>query len=144
MEDEECYDDFADEEEEEVVGVEAVAFHEKLPILATTFGNTTKLWLLQRNNTEAKLVETLEGHEDSVVTLAFHPVLPILATGSQDNSIKLWRVEVDATGSDPKISSTRNFATLDGHSSSVYSVAFHPSAPLLVSASADNTVKLWR
>ena len=35
-------------------------------------------------------------------------------------------------------------ATLKGHRSSVWSIAFHPTAPLLVSGSSDNAVKMWR
>jgi WD40 repeat protein len=35
-------------------------------------------------------------------------------------------------------------ATLAGHSDFVYSVAFHPTAPLLATCSADKTAKLWR
>ena len=36
------------------------------------------------------------------------------------------------------------FATLQGHSSGVRSVAFHPSAPILATASDDKSAKLWR
>ena len=35
-------------------------------------------------------------------------------------------------------------ATLEGHSNSVYSVAFHPTAPLLATGSSYYTVRLWR
>jgi WD40 repeat protein len=41
-------------------------------------------------------------------------------------------------------SSATCVATLQGHSSSVSSVAFHPTAPLLATGGRDNTVKLWR
>ena len=34
-------------------------------------------------------------------------------------------------------------ATLAGHSNYVYSVAFHPTAPILLTGSVDNTAKLW-
>jgi WD40 repeat protein len=35
-------------------------------------------------------------------------------------------------------------ATRAGHSIYVYSVAFHPTAPLLATGSWDDTLKLWR
>ena len=41
-------------------------------------------------------------------------------------------------------SSATCVATLAGHSSYVYSVAFHPTAPLLATGSWDKTAKLWR
>ena len=41
-------------------------------------------------------------------------------------------------------SSATCVATLEEHINFVYSVAFHPTAPLLASGSYDKTVKLWR
>jgi WD40 repeat protein len=35
-------------------------------------------------------------------------------------------------------------ATLEGHNHWVQYVAFHPTAPLLATGSADGTAKLWR
>jgi WD40 repeat protein len=55
-----------------------------------------------------------------------------LASGSQDNTIKLWRVE-----------SQKEIATLKGHTSYVYSVTFSPDGMYLASGSYDKTVKLW-
>ena len=43
-----------------------------------------------------------------------------------------------------KFSEPKCVATLEEHSSYVHSVAFHPTAPLLATGSADETVKLWR
>ena len=37
----------------------------------------------------------------------------------------------------------REITTLQGHSDSVYSVVFHPTAPLLATCSYDKTVRLW-
>jgi WD40 repeat protein len=55
-----------------------------------------------------------------------------LASGSGDKTVKLWSVE-----------SQKEVTTLQGHSSSVNSVAFSPDGKYLASGSADNTVKLW-
>ena len=82
----------------------------------------------------------LRGHSNSVKSMAFHPKAPLLATGSRDNTVKLWRLSSDN-------SSATCVATLDqsngGHSSSVRSVAFHPTVPLLATGSEDKTVRLW-
>jgi len=78
-----------------------------------------------------------KGHRDIVYSVAFHPTAQFLATSSQDNTAKLWRLSSDN-------SSATCEATLAGHSNSVISVAFHPTARLLATGSSDNTIKLWR
>ena len=85
----------------------------------------------------AILKSTLEGHSDSVYSVAFHPTEPLLATCSFDSTAKLWRFS-------PEGSMATCVATLAGHSSYIESVAFHPTAPLLATGSDDKTTKLWR
>jgi WD40 repeat protein len=71
-----------------------------------------------------------------VTSVAFHPTAPLLATGSSDSTVKLWRLSSD------NLSATC-VATLAAHSIYVTSVAFHPTLPLLATGSHDRTVKLW-
>ena len=61
----------------------------------------------------------------------------LLATSSSDNTAKLWRFSPDG-------STATCVVTLAGRSGGVYSVAFHPTAPLLATGSDDKTAKLWR
>ena len=75
---------------------------------------------------------TLVGHRRDVTSVAFSSDGTILASGSEDDTIKLWDV---ATG--------RNIATLEGHTDYVTSVAFSHDGKLLASGSEDETVKLW-
>jgi WD40 repeat protein len=77
-------------------------------------------------------VATLSGHTHYVYSVAFSPDGKILASGSWDNTIKLWDV---ATG--------REVRTLKGHTNSVNSVAFSPDGKILASGSLDETIKLW-
>ena len=90
------------------------------------------------DNGGCREIRTLDGHNQSVESVAFHPTEPLLATGSLDNTVKLWRL------SDDNLSATC-VATLERHGTrSVYSVVFHRTAPLLASCGHDKTVRLWR
>jgi WD40 repeat protein len=84
-------------------------------------------------------VATIPAHNSWVISVAFHPTLPLLASGSTDNNdrtIKLW----DCTNLQ------KNLPTLKvtiRYTQRITSVAFHPILPLLASGSQDGTVKLW-
>ena len=72
-------------------------------------------------------------HRNLVYSVVFSPDGTLLASGSEDNTVKLWDV-----------SNRRNIATLKGHTRLVTAVSFSPpDGILLVSGSDDNTIKLW-
>ncbi len=74
---------------------------------------------------------TLTGHKPYVRSVSFSPDGTLLASGSDDDTIRLWDV---ATGEEIR--------TLTGHTSVVTSVSFSPDGTLLASGSRDNTIKL--
>ena len=76
--------------------------------------------------------QTLEGHSNSVNSVAFSPESTLVASASNDKTVKIWDT---ATGTCTQ--------TLEGHSSYVNSVAFSPDSTLVASASGDDTVKIW-
>ena len=78
------------------------------------------------------LLASLEGHRSYIYCVVFHPSAPILASGSDDNSIILWDIDT-----------YKPIATLLGHTAAVTCLAFHPSAPLLVSGSGNGKMSLW-
>ena len=84
---------------------------------------------------QAQLLKTLTGHKYSVESVAFSPNGQLLASGSNDNTIKLWQVQDGGA---------RLLNTLTGHKGKVYSVAFSPNGQLLASGSWDKTIKLWQ
>ena len=77
-------------------------------------------------------VDTLKGHTNSIRAIAISPDGQILASGSDDKTIKLWQL---ATG--------QELLTLRGHTKPVYSVAISPDGQILASGSDDKTIKLW-
>jgi len=74
---------------------------------------------------------TLSGHS-YVNSIAISPDGQILASGSDDSTIKLWNLR------------TGVLSTLSGHSSNVNSVVFDATGKILVSGSEDKTIKIWR
>src|SRR5438105_15010218 len=72
------------------------------------------------------------GHVDEVRAVAFSPDNKILASGSVDNTVRLWDV---ATGIE--------LSTLPGHVGGVYSVGFSPDGSILATAGADQAIRLW-
>jgi WD40 repeat protein len=135
--------------------VTSVAFHPELPLLATgSRDRTAKLWSFdpdgsEEDNMSATCVATLgrENHEHSncVTSVAFHPTLPLLATGSLDQTAKLWRFNPHGLAVDNM--SATCVATMEGrhgHTRAVTSVAFHSKLPLLATGSHDASAKLWR
>jgi len=74
----------------------------------------------------------LEGYSDWVWSVTFSPDGQQLASGSGDNTVKIWDA---ASGECVK--------TLKGHSGWVRSVTFSPDGQQLASGSGDNTVKIW-
>ena len=82
-------------------------------------GNETTTWLSQ--------------HVGRVLCALYHPDGTYFATGSEDKTIKVWHPE--------------NYTVLvnfDGNDAAVYSLAYAAGDELIVSGSADNTIRSWR
>jgi WD40 repeat protein len=77
-------------------------------------------------------VQTLQGHTRWVQSVAFSPDGKTLASGSEDQTVKLWNI---CTG--------QCVQTLQGHTHWVQSVAFSRDGKTLASGSWDGTIKLW-
>ena len=86
---------------------------------------------------EVTCVNTQKGHSGQVFSVAFHPSLPFMVTGSCDNTAILSLLSPDG------LSATR-VETLKGHWGNISCVAFHPTAPLLATGSFDRTIRLWK
>jgi len=81
---------------------------------------------------QVECLHTLSGHSDRVCSVAFSPDGALLASGSDDGTIKLWDVE-----------SGQEVHTLGESNAGMWDVDFSLDGALLATGSVDQSVKLW-
>ncbi|KAK6223999.1 hypothetical protein LQW54_000145 [Pestalotiopsis sp. IQ-011] len=142
--------------------VRTVFFHHELPwIISCSDDQTIRIWNWQNRS----LICTMTGHNHYVMCAQFHPKDDLVVSCSLDQSVRVW----DISGLRKKHSAPTSMSfedqvarnnqqqtdmfgntdamvkfVLEGHDRGVNWVAFHPTAPHIVSAADDRLVKLWR
>jgi WD40 repeat protein len=114
-------------------------------LVSSSGDKTVKLWRLasvlnrQREldsrsevTSEDSLIKTLQGHNSTVIGVAFSPNGELIASVSEDRTAKLW-------SRDGKL-----LHTLKGHDSGIWSVAFSPDSQTIATGSNDGIIKLWK
>ncbi|KAJ3368268.1 hypothetical protein GGF31_006498 [Allomyces arbusculus] len=84
-----------------------------------------------------RLRSMLRHHVDVVRMVDFHPSDPIMVSGSEDMTVKVWNLQRAKKD-------TEAFVTFRGHLAPVLSVAFDMTGETVFSGAADGTIKLWK
>jgi WD40 repeat protein len=104
--------------------------------MASIAGKNILLWDVSNPSSPARLGNVLEGHSNTIRSIAFSPTdANLLASASSDKTIILWNI------TDP--TKPQKVNTLGNHSDWVNSISFSPDGTMLTSGSYDKQVNLW-
>ena len=123
-------------------GTLALALQSDADLLAIATDTAISLW----STNTGKEVGKLDSNARYVHALAFSPNGQTLASGSWDQTIKLWEVgrlsTTDAPVNTEKFNKTPN-RVLRGSAGVVDAVKYSPDGVVLVSAGADQMIRVW-
>ncbi|XP_030587777.1 striatin-like isoform X2 [Archocentrus centrarchus] len=86
---------------------------------------------------------TLRSHFDSVRSLAFHPLEPVLVTASEDHTLKLWNLQKTAPAKKCAALDVEPIYTFRAHSGAVLCVTMSSSGEQCFSGGVDGTIQSW-
>jgi WD40 repeat protein len=108
--------------------VSSLAFGSDGMVASSSADKLIRLW----HTDTGTLKRTLNGHTDTVFSIAISPCRKRLVSGSADRTIRIWNLEGWAL---PQV--------LTGHTGWINSVLITPNGKTLISGSSDSTIKLW-
>lgn len=127
--------------------VRGVDFHKTQPLFVSGGDDyKIKVWSYQTR----RCLFTLNGHLDYVRTVFFHHELPWIISSSDDQTIRIWNWQNRSLSIFPKRIAAGSsllicfpVCTMTGHNHYTMCAQFHPKDDLVVSASLDQSVRVW-
>ncbi len=98
-------------------------------LLTCSRDKTAKVWDLGTKES----VLTFPDHQNPVYGIAVKPDGKVGVSAGEDNQVRFW----NATGEGKQIRAAA------GHAKAIFRVLYHPKQPLIVTCSADGTVRIW-
>lgn len=103
-------------------------------IAASSYKPTTSNTIDLFSTPEAHVKFVIEGHDRGVNWVQFHPEKPLIISGSDDRTIKLWRYND---------SRAWEIDTFRGHTNNISTCLFHPTRSMIISDSEDKSIRAW-
>ncbi|CDW57560.1 striatin 3 [Trichuris trichiura] len=113
--------------------INQIVCHPTLPITVTAHEDRTIRFF---DNNSGQMIDCVVAHLDAVTCLSIDPNGLFLLSGSHDGSLRLWNI-------DSKTCLQETTAHRKKFDESLFSVAFHPSRPIIASAGADGLAKIF-
>jgi WD40 repeat protein len=107
----------------------SVAWSPTSPRITCCSGRAVVIW----DTNAREKVASFEGHEYSILCVAYSPDGSRLASGSRDSEIRIWNADTGEMVGEPLV----------GHSNYVRSITFSPDGKQIASGSEDQTVRIW-
>ncbi|SIO59279.1 WD40 repeat [Singulisphaera sp. GP187] len=110
----------------------ALGFSPNGKTIITADGSSARLWQVADGVATGQIQQVLQGHQGFIYCLAFSRDGRLVATGSEDDTARVWEVRTGRPVGPPL-----------PHGASVISVAFSPDGSTLLTGCNDQTARLW-
>ncbi len=117
--------------------IQCITFHKILPLLFTGCNNGfISVYELNNDFIKTRCIRCIKGHNDIILSIAFHNLSLIFATSSIDFTIKLWNFNYKET-------LIQNLITITEPKSYLKKILFHPFLSIFASTGFDSKIKFW-
>jgi hypothetical protein len=97
-----------------------------------SIGLAVNSFLAVQNTEQSTSLLSLDGHQDNINSLKFHPTKDLLVSGSDDKTVKIWNTQTGECTT-----------TLQPGDSEITSVCWNPDGSSLLASAWDGKVYVW-